>query len=113
MALRAPAAGRRGQWVLKLWWVAFRGGGLGQAVKRGAVLRAVHATGNISSPEVRPPRCIRHQLDEVSLLITVTAGLSATGAHRVACGVFPNRRILSGGMSLLVIRGPAGGVRGG
>jgi hypothetical protein len=31
------------------------------------VLRAAYAPGNIGSPAARPPRGIRHQLDEVDL----------------------------------------------
>ena len=75
MALRASAAGRHGRTVLTVR----------QAVERGVVLRAVHAPGNISLLEARPARPIRRQLDEVSLLITVAAGLSAISVHCVAC----------------------------
>jgi hypothetical protein len=103
VALRAPAAGRPGRRVLKLR----------RAVERGVVLRAVHAPGNISLLEARPARRIRRQLDEVSLLITVAAGLYATGVHYVACGKFFERRTLSGGSVPPVLWAPAGGIRNG
>jgi hypothetical protein len=103
VALRASAAGRLGRMVLTGR----------QAVERGVVLRAVHAPGNISLLEARPARRIRRQLDEVSLLITVAAGLSAIGAHCVACGKFSRRRTRSGGSGPPVLWAPGGGIRGG
>jgi hypothetical protein len=103
VALRASAAGRHGRMVLTIH----------QAVERGIVLRAVHATGNISLLEARPARRIRRQLDEVSLLITVAAGLSAIGVHCVACGTFSRRRTRSGGSDPPVLWAPGGGIRGG
>jgi hypothetical protein len=103
VALRAPAAGRPGRWVLTLR----------RAVERGVVLRAVHAPGNISLLDARPARRIRRQLDEVSLLITVAAGLSAKGWHCAACGIFSRGRTLTGGSVPPVLRAPAGGIRGG
>ena len=103
MALRAPAAGRPGRRLLTLR----------QALESGVVLRAVHAPGNISLLEARPARRIRRQLDEVSLLTTVAAGLSAIGVHCVACGTFSKRRTHSGGTLPPVLWVPAGGIRGG
>jgi hypothetical protein len=103
VALRASAAGRLGLMVLTDR----------EAVERGVVLRAVHAPGNISLLEARPARRIRRQLDEVSLLITVAAGLSVTGVQCVACGTFSRRRTRSGGSDPSVLRAPGGGIRGG
>jgi 3,4-dihydroxy-2-butanone 4-phosphate synthase len=103
VALRASAAARLGLKVLTVR----------QAVERGVVLRAVHAPGNISLLEARPARRIRRQLDEVSLLITVAAGLSAIGVHCVACGTFSRRRTRSGGSDPPVLWAPGGGIRGG
>jgi 3,4-dihydroxy-2-butanone 4-phosphate synthase len=103
VALRASAAGRHGLMVLTVH----------QAVERGVVLRAVHAPGNISLLEARPARRIRRQLDEVSLLITVAAGLSAISVHCVACSKFSTRRTRSGGTEPPVLWAPGGGIRGG
>ncbi len=103
MALRASAAGRHGRMVLTVR----------QAVERGVVLRAVHAPGNISLLEARPARPIRRQLDEVSLLITVAAGLSAISVHCVACSTFSTRRTRSGGSLPPVLWAPGGGIWGG
>jgi hypothetical protein len=76
-------------------------------------LRADHAPGNISLPDACPARRIRHQLDEVSLLITVIAESSAIGAYCVGYGVFSKGRTLSGGSVPPAPRAPAGGMRGG
>jgi 3,4-dihydroxy-2-butanone 4-phosphate synthase len=103
VALRASAAGPHGRMVLTIH----------QAVKRGIVLRAVHAPGNISLLEARPARRIRRQLDEVSLLITVAAGLSAIGVHCVTCSTFSTRRSRSGGSDPPVLWAPGAGIRGG
>jgi 3,4-dihydroxy-2-butanone 4-phosphate synthase len=100
VALRASAAGRHGRMVLTIH----------QAAERGIVLRAVHAPGNISLLEARPARRIRRQLDEVSLLITVAAGLSAIS---VACSTFSTRRTRSGGSLPPVLWAPGSGLRGG
>jgi hypothetical protein len=103
VALRASAAGRLGRMVLTVR----------RAVERGVVLRAVHAPGNISLLEARPARRIRRQLDEVSLLVTVAAGLFAISVHCVACNTFSTRRTRSGGSEPLVLTAPGGGIRGG
>jgi 3,4-dihydroxy-2-butanone 4-phosphate synthase len=103
VALRASAAGRHGRMVLTVR----------QAVERGVVLRAVHAPGNISLLEARPASRIRRQLDEVSLLMTVAAGLSAIGVHCVACATFSRRRTRSGGSDPPVLWAPGSGIRGG
>jgi hypothetical protein len=63
--------------------------------------------------EARSASRIRRQLDEVSLLITVAAGLSAIGAHCEVYGKFSKRRTLSGGPLLPVLWAPTGGIRGG
>jgi 3,4-dihydroxy-2-butanone 4-phosphate synthase len=103
VALRASAAGRHGRMVLTVR----------QAVERGVVLRAVHAPGNISLLEARPARPIRRQLDEVSLLITVAAGLSAMSVHCVACSTFPQDELVQAVRSRRHFGHRGGGIRGG